>query len=420
MNSELVIALEMLEKEKGIKKEVVLEALEAALLAAYKKNFGTAQNVRIDINPSTGDVQVFSQKKVVEEAEDTFTEISLADAQNISMDAEVEDIIEFPVTPKDFGRIAAQNAKQVVVQKIREAERNMMYDEYFSKENDIVVGTIQRKSRNAYIVDIGKAEAVLAEREQVPGERYQFNSRMKFYVCEVKKGIKGLQIRLSRSHPGLLQKLFELEVPEIASGIVEIKSVAREAGMRSKISVWSSDEDVDPIGSCVGKRGARVQAIVDELNGEKLDIVKWSVSPAQYIAASLSPSEVLRVDANEEDQSAVVIVPDDQLSLAIGKDGQNARLAAKLTGWKIDIKSESQFVESLSQNLQIGDGSDGDEVPTVPVDMVEDMADIDVPEVPVDMVEDVPEEVTEEVSEEVAEEAPEAVSEDIAEDSDEE
>lgn len=375
MNSELIIALELLEKEKGIAKEVVLEALESALLAAYKKNFGTTQNVRIDINPETGDVQVFSQKKVVEVAEDTFTEISLADALNISADAEVEDIIEFPVTPREFGRIAAQNAKQVVVQKIREAERNMMYDEYFSKEGEIVTGTIQRKSRNDVIVNIGKAEAVLTEREQVKGENYQFNARMKFYVCEVKMGAKGLQIRLSRSHPGLIQKMFEMEVPEIANSVVEIKSVSREAGMRSKIAVWSNDEDVDPIGSCVGKHGNRVQNIVDELNGEKLDIIKWSVSPAQFIASSLSPSDVLRVDVNEEEKSARVIVPDDQLSLAIGKDGQNARLAAKLTNWKIDIKSESQFIASLDEEM------------TVDAD-TEMMNEITVPEVPMDIVED--------------------------------
>lgn len=351
MSAELIHALDQLEKEKGVNKEILIEAIEAALISAYKRNFGTIQNVKVNIDRVTGDVRVFALKKVSLIPENDLLEISLENAKKISKDLEVDDIAEIEVTPKKFGRIAAQTAKQVVVQRIREAERGIIFDEFYNKEGDIVTGIIQRTEKKNVIIDLGKTEAVLAASEQTPGEAYRFNERIKTYIIEVKKTTKGPQIAVSRTHPGLVKRLFELEVPEIHGGIVEIKSLSREPGSRTKIAVYSKDPNVDPVGACVGQRGTRVQAIVDELKGEKIDIIRWSSSPEEFISSSLSPAKVIRVDIDEEAKSAAVTVPDFQLSLAIGKEGQNARLAAKLTGWKIDIKSESQLRATIEQQL---------------------------------------------------------------------
>lgn len=333
-------------KEKGIALEVLFDAIEAALISAYKRNFNSAQNVRVSLDRTTGEFHVYAVKNVVDEVSDEITEISLSDAKSIHPDYKVGDVIEQEVTPADFGRIAAQTAKQVVVQRIREAERGIIYDEYANRANDILTGIVQRVEGRNVIIDLGRTEALLPPAEQISTEKYAPNNRMKFYIVEVKKTTKGPQILLSRTHPGLLKRLFELEVPEISDGTVEIKSVAREPGMRSKIAVYSGDETVDPVGSCVGQKGLRVQSVVDELHGEKIDIVKWNQDPAVYIANSLSPAKVVSVAIKESEKISRVIVPDYQLSLAIGKEGQNARLAAKLTGWKIDIKSESQADES--------------------------------------------------------------------------
>ena len=342
MNAEFMQAFEELGKEKGIAPEILFDAIEAALISAYKRNFGSAQNVRVSLDRITGEIHVYARKIVVSELTEPHLEVSLAEAKEIDPRYEENDIIEIEVTPKDFGRIAAQTAKQVVVQRIREAERGIIYDEFSNRESDILTGIVQRIEQKNVFIDLGKAEAILAPTEQIPFEQYKHGDRVKSYIIEVKKTTKGPQILVSRTHPGLLKRLFELEVPEIQDGIVEIKSVAREPGMRSKIAVYSRDEDIDPVGACVGHKGMRVQTIVDELKGEKIDIVKWSPDPVKYIANSLSPAKVVSVEVNELEKISKVIVPDFQLSLAIGKEGQNARLAAKLTGWKIDIKSESQ------------------------------------------------------------------------------
>ena len=346
MSTELLQALSDLGKEKGIEPEIILEAVEAALISAYKKNFGSTQNVQVVLNRETGDFHVYTCYNVVEEVQDDKTEIALADARQMKPSYEIGDVVREEVTPRNFGRIAAQTAKQVVVQRIREAERGMIYSEFSERESDIVTGTIQRIENRNYYIDLGKIEAVLGPTEQIPGESYEMFDRIKTYIVEVRKSAKGPQIMVSRTHPGLLKRLFELEVPEIQDGVVEIKSVAREAGSRSKLSVYSHDENVDCIGACIGAKGARVQAIVDELRGEKIDIVKWNENPSIYIASALSPAKVIDVQVSEEEKKARVIVPDYQLSLAIGKEGQNARLAAKLTGWKIDIKSETQAREA--------------------------------------------------------------------------
>jgi N utilization substance protein A len=342
MNAEFMQAFEELAKEKGIAPEIVFDAVEAALISAYKRNFGSAQNVRVSLDRTTGEIHVYARKNVVEEVKDSRLELSLAEAKAIDVRYELEDIVENEVTPKDFGRIAAQTAKQVVVQRIREAERGIIYEEFSNRESDILTGIVQRIEQKNVFIDLGKAEAILAPSEQISFETYKYGDRLKSYIIEVKKTTKGPQILVSRTHPGLLKRLFELEVPEIHDGIVEIKSVAREPGLRSKIAVYSRDENVDPVGACVGHKGMRVQTIVNELRGEKIDIVKWDTDPAQYISNALSPAKVVSVDINEAEKVSKVIVPDYQLSLAIGKEGQNARLAAKLTGWKIDIKSESQ------------------------------------------------------------------------------
>src|SRR5690625_4150573 len=345
MSNQLLDAIEYLRKEKGIDKDVLLEALEAALISAYKKNFQSATNVRVDLDENEGSMRVFARKTVVDEVEDGQLEISLDQAKDIDPNYAVEDVIEVEVTPKDFGRIAAQAAKQVVTQRVREAERGVIFSEYSDREDDVMTGIIQRKDNRFVYVNLGKIEAKLAESEQMPTEEYHVHERLKMYVTKVENTNKGPQIFISRSHPGLLKRLFEMEVPEIFEGIVEIKSVAREAGDRSKISVAAVDSDIDPVGSCVGQKGQRVQAIVDELKGEKIDIVEWSEDPVIYVSNALSPSKVVDVLVNEEEKATTVVVPDYQLSLAIGKRGQNARLAAKLTGWKIDIKSETDARE---------------------------------------------------------------------------
>ena len=342
MSTELLAAFEQLARERGIATEVLFEAVEAALISAYKRNFGSVQNVRVSMDRETGTIHVYSRKDVVENVTDSKQEISLDDAKAVDINFQVGDIVEQEVTPKDFGRIAAQTAKQVVVQRIREAERSLVFEEYSNRENDIVTGVVQRIEQRHVFIDLGKAEAVLPPTEQINGEPYRYGERIKTYIIEVKKLPKGPQIMLSRTHPGLLRRLFELEVPEIHDGIVEIKSVAREPGLRSKIAVYSADENVDPVGACVGHKGLRVQMIVNELRGEKIDIVRWSENPDEFIANALSPAKVIAVEIFESEKSSRVIVPDYQLSLAIGREGQNARLAAKLTGWKIDIKSETQ------------------------------------------------------------------------------
>lgn len=342
---ELFEALGDIVKQKGIDRELVFSALESALVSAYKKNYGTAQNVKVTVNRETGEIHVYAQKVVTEDVYDNLLEISLEDAKKIDIRYQLNDIVDIEVTPKDFGRVAAQTAKQRVVQEIREAEREIIYQEYITKENDIITGIVQKKEKQNVLIDLGRLETILAPSEQMPNEIYNHGDILKFYVVEVKKTSKGPQIVISRTHPGLVKRLFEMEVPEIFEGIVEIKSISREAGSRSKIAVNSRDENVDATGACVGPKGVRVQNVVNELKGEKIDIVKWSKDPAEFIANALSPSKVISVEINEEERSAKVVVPDHQLSLAIGKEGQNARLAAKLTGWKIDIKSESQVEE---------------------------------------------------------------------------
>ncbi|MBE7016140.1 MAG: transcription termination/antitermination protein NusA [Ruminococcaceae bacterium] len=339
MNEELLSALADLCEEKGIDKDVILDALEAALIAGYKRNFASAQNVSVELDRETGKLGVYAQKTVSEQVTDDQLQISLEDAKKLSGAFEIGDVVNIEVTPKDFGRIAAMTAKQVVTQRIREAERGIIFSEYTEKENEIVSGKIERIERGNVFIDIGKVEAMLPVNEQVEGEKYELGKIIHCYVSEVRNGTKGTQIVVSRSHPGLVKKMFQREVPEIQDGLVEIKSISREAGSRTKIAVYSADPDVDAQGSCIGPKGMRVQTIGDELNDEKIDIVKWSEDPVEFISAALSPSKVLSVDINEEEKSAKVTVPEYQLSLAIGKSGQNVRLAARLTGWKIDISA---------------------------------------------------------------------------------
>lgn len=346
MNQEFIGALKEIVKDKGISEDLLFTTIEDALVAAYKKNYAgptsSAQNVKVTIDRETGEIHVYSQKVVVEEVFDNVTEIGLEEAQEIKPTYDLDDVVDFEVTPKNFGRVAAQLAKGVVTQRIREAERSIIYGEYKEKEYDIITGTVLREDKGNVFVNIGKLETAIGPNEQIPREKYKFNEKIKLYVVEVKNTSKGAQIIVSRTHPGLVKRLFELEVPEIYEGVVEIKSISREAGSRSKIAVVSHDENVDPMGACVGPKGARVQNIVNELKGEKIDIIKWSKNPEEFIENSLSPAKVLSVTVDEDKRSAKVIVDDSQLSLAIGKEGQNVRLAAKLTNWKIDIKSKSQ------------------------------------------------------------------------------
>ena len=348
MNREFIQAIDDLERERQISKDVLIEAIESALVSAYKKNYGTAQNVRVDIDRESGDIAVIMRMDVVDEITDELTQISVEEAREIDYRYQAGDIVEYQVTPRDFGRIAAQTAKQVVVQRIREAERGMIFDDYIERQGEIVTGTVQRLSNGTIFVNLGRTEGILPVNEQVPGERYKVNDRLKVYIMDVKKTTKGPQVFLSRSHPGLVKRLFELEVPEIEDGTVEIRGIAREAGSRTKMAVYTEYEDVDPVGACVGARGSRVQAIVDELHGEKIDIITWSEDPEELIASVLSPAKVEQVLLAEDgEKAAMVVVPDYQLSLAIGKEGQNVRLAAKVSGWKIDIKSHSQYEAQL-------------------------------------------------------------------------
>lgn len=345
MNAEFIDALNQIEREKNIKKDVIIEALENSLLTACKKNFGSAQNITVNFDREKGDLKVLAEKEVVDKVEDPELQISLADAMKYNVNVNPGDKVQIEVTPKDFGRIAAQKAKQLVIQKIREAEKNILYNDYQEKQNELVTGTVQRVVKGMVIVEYDKVEAILAENEQVPGEVYTPNQSIKVYVLEVKQGAKSPRVMVSRSHPELVKRLFEREVPEIYNGQVEIKSISREAGSRTKIAVYAKSPEIDPIGACVGHNGIRVNGIVEELNGEKIDIIPWSEDPVEFIAASLSPSKVVKVAVSKEEKSAKVVVPDYQLSLAIGKVGQNVRLAAKLTGYRIDIKSESQDKE---------------------------------------------------------------------------
>lgn len=345
-SKEFLDALNLVAKEKGIDKEIIFEAIEASLVSACKKHFGTSQNIKVDMNRETGEVKCYMQKTIVETVEDPQMEIALDMARVVKADYQVGDVVDIEVTPKNFGRISAQTAKQVVVQKFREAEREILFNQYITKEREVVTAVVQRKERRNVILQMGKIDAVLAANEQIPGEQYNFMDRVKVYVLEVKQTTKGPQIFVSRTHPELVKRLFEQEVPEVHDGTVEIKSIAREAGSRTKIAVYSKNENVDALGACVGQNGYRVNVIVSELGGEKIDVINWSEDPKEFIAAALSPSKVLEVALNEAEQSAKIVVPDHQLSLAIGKEGQNARLSAKLTGWRIDIKSETQARET--------------------------------------------------------------------------
>lgn len=418
MNREFIEAMEQLEKEKHISKDVLLETIESALVSAYKKNYGTAQNVRVVIDPDDGEIAVLMRKDIVaeEDIEDDMIQMSLEEAHEIDPRYEIGDAIEFAVTPRDFGRIAAQTAKQVVVQRIREAERGMVYDDFITRQGEIVTGTVQRKSGETMFINIGRAEGILSANEQVPGEHFKVHQRLKVYIMDVKKTTKGPQVFLSRSHPGLVKMLFELEVPEIQDGTVEIRGIAREAGSRTKMAVYSEDENVDPVGACVGTRGSRVQSVVDELNGEKIDIIFWSDSPEELIANVLSPATVEEVIIeDEEEKTATAIVPDYQLSLAIGKQGQNVRLAAKVSGWKIDIMSHTQYEEALAA----AEAEYEEDLEEAGYD--EEFPQEESPEAPAaDYEEELTEEEPTEISEDEEPEAPDEEPEDIAEPAEEE
>ena len=387
MNTELLEALTILEKEKNISKEVLMEAIEQSLIQACKNHFGKADNVHVTIDHETCEFSVYADKTVVEVVEDPVMEISLSNAKMMDSKYELGDIVQVPIQSKQFGRIATQNAKNVILQKIREEERKVLYDEYFQKEKDVVTGVVQRYMGKNVSVNLGKVDAILSENEQVKGEVYKPTERIKVYVLEVKDSPKGPKIMVSRTHPELVKRLFEAEVTEVKDGIVEIKSIAREAGSRTKIAVWSNDPDVDAVGACVGMNGARVNTIVEELRGEKIDIISWNENPALLIENALSPAKVITVLADPDEKTALVIVPDYQLSLAIGKEGQNARLAARLTGFKIDIKSETQAREAGDfEYYQESDDEEGE-------DYMEDaLADVELDEEP----------KTEEISEETS------------------
>lgn len=359
-NNELLEALNILEKEKNIPKDTLLEAIENSLITACKNHFGKSENIKVNMNPETCEYHVFQEKTVVEQVEDPCTEISLANAKMEDSKYEVGDVVNVEVKSKEFGRIATQNAKNVILQKIREEERKVLYSQYYSMEKDVMTGIVQRYVGKNVSINLGRADAILTENEQVKGEVFQPTERIKVYILEVKATPKGPKILVSRTHPELVKRLFESEVTEVKDGIVEIKSIAREAGSRTKIAVWSNDPDVDPVGACVGMNGARVNAIVNELRGEKIDIINWNENPAMLIENALSPAKVISVIADDEEKTAKVVVPDYQLSLAIGKEGQNARLAARLTGFKIDIKSETQARESGEFMDYVNDYEDAD------------------------------------------------------------
>ena len=352
-NKELILALEELEKEKGIKKEYLLEAIETALVTAYKRNFDSLENVRVEMDHQTGATHVYAIKEVMEKANDEDTEISLKEAQKINPDLKEGDTVETEIVPRDFGRIAAQTAKQVIIQKLREVEREIVYNEFNERKGEIVSGLIQKADHNIVVMDLGKLEGVMPLKEQIPTEHYKVNDKIKGYVLDVEKGAKGApQVIVSRSHPDFVRKLLEFEIPEIYEGVIEIKSVSRDPGYRSKVAIYSPDQNIDPVGSCVGQKGVRIQNVINELNGEKIDVIEWNEDPSIYIASALLPAKILAVDIKEEEKFAQVVVPDDQLSLAIGKSGQNARLAARLTNWKIDIKSETQFREMIIKSQE--------------------------------------------------------------------
>ena len=352
-NKELILALEQLEKEKGIKKEYVLESIETALVLAYKKNFDSLENVKVEMDEKTGATHIYAIKEVVEAVEDENLQINLQKAKQINPDAQIGDKIEIELAPKGFGRIAATSAKQVIIQKLKEAERNIVYTEFNDRKGEIVSGIIQKADNNVVIMDLGKLEGLMPVKEQIPTEHYRVNDKIKGYVLDVQRGEKGVpQVLVSRSHPDFVKKLLEFEIPEIYEGVIEIKSVSRDPGYRSKVAVYSPNENIDPVGSCVGQKGIRIQNVINELNGEKIDVIEWNADPAIFIASALLPAQILAVDIKEEEKFAQVIVPDNQLSLAIGKSGQNARLAAKLTNWRIDIKSETQFRKMLEETKE--------------------------------------------------------------------
>lgn len=352
-SSELIIAMDELEKEKGIKKEYLLEAIETALVTAYKRNFDSAENVKVTMDKETGEIHVYAEKDIVERPEDVENgklQICLEEAKKINKKLEIGDKAEIEQVPKNFGRIAAQTAKQVIVQKIREASRNFLFDEFNERKGEIVSGIVQKADGGIVVLDLGKLEGVMPVKEQIPTEKYKVNDKIRAYILDVERGVKGSpQVIVSRANNDFVRKLFELEIPEIYEGLIEIKGVSRDPGNRCKLAVYSQNENIDPVGSCVGQKGIRIQNIINELNGEKIDVIEWSEDPAIYISAALLPAEVMAVDVKAEEKFAQVIVRDDQLSLAIGKSGQNARLAARLTNWKIDIKSESQFREMLAK-----------------------------------------------------------------------
>lgn len=347
-NKELILALEELEKEKGIKKDYLLESIETALVTAYKRNFDSLENVIVKMDDKTGATHVYSIKEVMERANDEDTEISVKEAQKINPELKEGDTVEIEIVPRNFGRIAAQTAKQVIIQKLREAEREIIFNEFNDRKGEIVSGLIQKADHNIVVMDLGRLEGVMPSKEQVPTETYRVNDKIKGYVLDVERGAKGApQVIVSRSHPDFVRKLLEFEIPEIYEGVIEIKSVSRDPGYRSKVAVYSPDQNIDPVGSCVGQKGVRIQNVINELGGEKIDVIEWNEDPSIYISSALLPAKILAVDIKEEEKFAQVVVPDDQLSLAIGKSGQNARLAARLTNWKIDIKSETQFREMI-------------------------------------------------------------------------
>ena len=361
-NKELILALEDLEKEKGMNKDYILDSIETALVTAYKRNFDSLENVKVVMDRKTGATHVYSVKQIVEKVENPEVEISLKDAQKINPDLGLEDTVDIEIVPRNFGRIAAQTAKQVIIQKLREAEREIVYNEFNDRKGEIVSGIIRKADKNIVVMDLGKLEGVMPAKEQIPTEHYRVNDKIKGYVLDVKKEQKGApQVIVSRSHPDFVRKLLEFEIPEIYEGVIEIKSVSRDPGYRSKVAVYSPDPNIDPVGSCVGQKGVRIQNVINELNGEKIDVIEWNEDPSIYIAASLLPAQVLAVDVKQEEKFAQVIVPDNQLSLAIGKSGQNARLAAKLTDWKIDIKSETQFRNMLMENQENAKNEESEE-----------------------------------------------------------
>ena len=352
-NKQLIVAIQELEKEKGIKKDYLLDSIEQALLTAYKRNYNSQENVKVVVDRETGASHLYSVKEVVEHAENPILQISLADARKIDKEAKIGDTVDVELVPKNFGRIAAQTAKQVIIQKLREAEREIIFNEYNERKGEIVSGIIQKADPSIVVMDLGKVEGIMPAKEQIPTEKYHVNDKIKGYILDVKKGAKGVpQVIISRACPEFVKKLFEFEIPEIYEGVIEIKGVSRDPGSRSKVAVYSPNENIDPVGSCVGQKGVRIQNIINELNGEKIDVIEWNADLSTYISSALLPAQVMAVDIDEENRVAQVIVPDDQLSLAIGKSGQNARLAAKLTGlsdWRIDIKSETQFRNILME-----------------------------------------------------------------------